>query len=273
MSFPANPYNGQVATQNGIIYEYSTSTNSWRRTFNNVIDQLFIGGLTQSTATNNGALVVAGGVGIGKNLNVGGSLNVTETFSVEGTAYLNPAGGDVYIEPTLNGTVVIYPDGVGTIDNMIIGSDEPQIGYFTDILVTDTSTSVSSSTGALVVLGGAGVGKDLYVGGNIYAQNFVGQNPTWYYTSTNYTATNGDRLLIDTSATTLTIYLPILPSIGDTIQFIDHSGTFASNNATFGRNGQKIMGLSEDLIVDVSFAANYLIYTGSDQGWKIGVIF
>lgn len=273
MSFPINPFNGQVTTQNGIIYEYSTSTNSWRRTFNQVIDQLFIGGLAQSTATNNGALVVSGGAGIGKNLNVGGSLNVNETFSVNGTSYINPIGGDVYIQPTLNGTVVVYPSAVGSIDNMIIGADDPQVGYFTNISVTSTASSVSSSTGALVVAGGVGIGKDLHVGGNIYAHNFVAPNATWYYTSTNYTASNGDHLLIDTSATTVTVYLPLLPSVGDTVQFIDYSGTFGSNNATFGRNGKNIMGTPEDLIVDVDFASNYLVYTGEAQGWKIGVIF
>jgi hypothetical protein len=32
------------------------------------------------------------------------------------------------------------------------------------------------------------------------------------------------------------------------------------------------MGLDEDLIVNVNYAANSLVYSGIDQGWKIGVI-
>lgn len=273
MSFPINPFNGQLTTQNGITYEYSTGTNSWRRTFNNVIDSLFLGSLTDSTGTNNGALVVSGGAGIGKNLNVGGALNVDQTLSVGGTVYLNPAGGDVFIEPTLNGTVSIYPDATGSIDNMIIGGDEPQLGYFTNLAVLSTANSFSTTTGALVVSGGVGIGQDLYIGGNVYAKNFIDTGGPWYYTNTNYTAVNGDKIFIDTSATTVTIFLPVTPNVGDTVQFIDFSGTFGSNNATFSRNGQKIMGTNEDLIVDVNFAANYLIYSGVLQGWKIGVIF
>lgn len=37
-----------------------------------------------------------------------------------------------------------------------------------EISVSNTKNSTSSSTGALVVSGGVGIGKDLYVGGNIF---------------------------------------------------------------------------------------------------------
>jgi hypothetical protein len=49
------------------------------------VDELKITGTKQSTAPNNGALTVAGGAGIAKNLNVGGNGVITENFSAVNT--------------------------------------------------------------------------------------------------------------------------------------------------------------------------------------------
>lgn len=334
MSFPINPVDNQQTIQNGIAYVYSTSTNAWRRTFNNVVDSFFIGASTQSTATYNGALVVVGGVGIGRNLNVGedvvingstqsatsgtgalivrggagigydlsvgGNIRASSTvqsndidegalvidggagiaknlyvggdFHLQGNAYLNPDGFDVYIQPTSGGTAVIYPDDTGSIDNMTIGLTEPASAKFTTVQIINTSNGTNSTSGSLVVSGGAGIAKDLHVGGNIYSNGQLLGGP-WYYTSTNYTAVAGDRLLLDTSSTAITVTLPATPTFGNTIEFIDYSGTFGTNNMTFARNGQRIMGVNENLVVNIDFAANSLIYSGPGQGWKIGVIF
>lgn len=272
MSFPSNPTDGQTTIQNYILYTYSTSTNSWRRNFNNTVDQFFISGLYQSTASTNGALIVLGGVGIGYNLNVGESVTIGDNLTVGGTVTLSPSAGDVFIEPSLGGTVVIYPSVVGSMDNVEIGADDPRNAYFRIVEVQDTGNSISTNSGALTVAGGVGIGQDLYVGGNIYSNGSL-LSFNWYYTSTNYSASSGDRLFVNTSATTVTVVLPLLPSVGDTIEFIDYAGTFGTNNLIFSRNGKKIMGFNENLIIDLDYAANTLVYSGSDQGWKIGVIF
>lgn len=269
MSFPTSPADGQKTTQNGIIYAYSTSTNSWRRDFNNVLDRLTIGGNYGSTDTNTGALIVYAGVGIGENLNVGGQLNVG------GEVNLSPNGSDVKILPSVGGTVLIYPDHYGYIDNMIIGGTLPRIGYFTDIIIEDSSNTYSTMTGALTVAGGIGVGRDLYVGGTIY-QNGLPISATgtfdWVNTNSNYTATSGIHIFVDTSIASFTITLPATPKIGDNVTFIDYTGSFGTNNLTFDRNGKLIMGLAENLIIDVPNAANFLIYSGSTVGWKIGAV-
>lgn len=269
MSFPLNPIAGQKTTQNGIIYVYSTSTNSWRRDFNNVLDRLVIAGSYSSTDTNSGALVVSGGVGIGENLNVGGQLNVG------GEVNLSPDGADVNILPGVGGTALLYPNQYGYIDNMIIGSTQPRIGYFTTVIVEDTSNAFSTGSGALQVAGGAGIGLDLWVGGTIY-QNGVpisgSSTFSWITTNSNYIAQSGNHIFIDTTNNPLTVTLPATPSVGDNVTFIDYSGTFGINNLTFNRNGNLIMGLAEDLIVDVPHAANMLVYSGSTNGWKIGAV-
>lgn len=125
--------------------------------------------LTQSTTTNNGSLIVNGGVGIAKNLNVGQELNVNGPGDVN----LIPLGANVNLKPTLAGTVEIYPvDTTGFIDNMNIGLTNPQNANFLNIQLstftaTSTATSVSADTGALVVNGGIGVAKDVYIQGSL----------------------------------------------------------------------------------------------------------
>ena len=78
MSFPLSPVNGQTATLNGIAYSYSTSTQAWTRVLSSTLtyNSIFLTNTTTSTSTNTGALIVAGGVGIGSNLTVAG----TSTF-------------------------------------------------------------------------------------------------------------------------------------------------------------------------------------------------
>lgn len=371
MSFPINPNDGQKTTRNNIVYTYSTSTNSWRRDFNNLLDRLTLGGNYESTSTTDGTLIVTGGTGISGNLNVGGNTELFGNLTVDGQVVLSPNGYNVYIEPGNGGSVVIYPNVYGYIDNMIIGGSHPKIGYFTDLVVEDTTQSYGTDTGALTVAGGVGIGEDLWVGGVIHGtvvgtitgattstQNIVGGSagkvvyqsntgttaftnvgntgsvlvsygigqPTfqnhielsgtatststttgaltvaggvgiqgdlniggsvtvggiplthiaggtpWKIIQTNYTATNNDRLMISTTVTAITVTLPLAPTFGDSVEFLDYGGSFGVNTATIARNNELIMGIPEDLVIDFPYAANTLIYAGIDEGWKLGAL-
>ena len=66
---------------------------------------------SDSSAYNNGSFIVAGGTGIGKNLNVGGSLNVSGNFNVTGT----------FTASNLNG----INSGVNTTDYISFGGLTP----------------------------------------------------------------------------------------------------------------------------------------------------
>lgn len=274
MAFPLIPTDGQKATINNIVYSYSTSTNSWRRDLTNLIDRLTLVGTYESTNTTNGTLVVYGGVGIDKNLNVGGDLQVDGDFSAGGQITLSPAGSDVYIQPSIDGTVVIFPSAYGSIDNMVIGGTTPKIGYFTDLVVESSATSTTPFDGALTVAGGVGIVKDLYVGGTIYGtlSSTSTTGTPWQIIETNYTATNRDRLFISTTVTAVTVTLPATPTLGDFVEFIDYAGSFGVNTATIARNSELIMGIPEDLIVDFAGAANTLIYAGPAEGWRLGAL-
>ena len=74
----------------------------------------------------------------GDNLNVT-TATIYDSFSVFGDVSITPVDQDVYITPTLNGTVYINPARTGYMDNMIIGANIPEAAYFTNV-ITDTLT-------------------------------------------------------------------------------------------------------------------------------------
>ena len=132
-----------------------------------------------STGTNNGTLVVTGGVGVSENLHVGGTLTtvgitVTGSLSlspVDANIQMNPSGtGGVVISPTGSGGLTVNPTAVGTVDNVNIGNTTRGTGKFTTLesngklLVTDATAATSTDTGALQVDGGVGINGALYAG-------------------------------------------------------------------------------------------------------------
>jgi len=385
MSFPVNPLNGQITTQNNIVYVYSSATNSWRRDVSNFIDRLLLVGTADATDTTTGTLVVKGGVGIAKKIAVGGQATLQSGLSVAGNSTftgiitalnavsLSPANANVTISPNNGGSVTIFPTSLGYIDNIAIGGNNARSGRFTTVEIINDTPSVGLGTGALTVAGGAGIVQDLYVGGTIYGkfqgeavvtatvtisigggvpgqvlyqsstgttgftnvgdtgsilvsygpnsplfQNFLNLSNSTNSVSTTtgalvvaggvgiggnlqiggdvtiggipllnlisgrpwkiisntstYQASTGDRLMINTTASIVTIILPVTPSLGDYIQFLDYGNNFDVNPAIIARSNEKIMGFSENLTIDVRSAANTLIYSNIAQGWKLGAL-
>ena len=151
-------------------------------------------------------------------------------------------------------------------------------------------TQDNAGTGAWVpptgTTGERPTGGNLYTGGIRYNSSLVtwegyngtqwtglgGGNPWQTQTadgSTAITVAANDRYFIDTTAGAQTANLPASPLVGDQVSFIDITGTFDTNNLTIGRNGNKIMGLEENLIVSTENAGIQLVYTGATNGWRI----
>jgi len=87
--------------------------------------------------------------------------------------------------------------------------------------------------------------------------------------SGNTTATAGSYYFVDTTSAPVTITLPASAVLGDTIRFIDLSGTFDTNNLTVARNSHKIQRDTSDLTVNTEGAAFDLIYSNTTNGWLI----
>jgi hypothetical protein len=125
---------------------------------------------TDSSSSSTGAITVAGGVGISKNLYVGVDLNVSGNSSVgtvtsgtwNGTTIAVANGGTGATTLTANG--VLIGNGTSAV------SAGANISYSTSTLTvpiinsTDTSQSTSTSTGAITLAGGIGIAKNAFFG-------------------------------------------------------------------------------------------------------------
>jgi len=96
-----------------------------------------------------------------------------------------------------------------------------------------------------------------------------GSSSTWQTKTSAYTASAGDKIIADTSSAAFTITLPASPSIGDTVEFLDGAGTHQTNNLTVARNNSNIEGGTSDLTADVEDCRWKMIFTNSNEGWKI----
>ena len=145
------------------------------------------------------------------------------------------------------------------------------------VFIVEDSTARSSSNYTLTVKTVSGTGLALPVGSTtvLYSDgtNITGKLQTkGYYTpSANYTAVNGDQVLVDTSGggigAPVTITLPASPAIGNEVHFIDSGSNLSSNNLTIGRNGSNILGSASDLTVSTNGSAFTLVYVNATRGW------
>ena len=150
---------------------------------------LYVGGQinatasTNSTSTSTGSLVVSGGVGVGSALYVGGQINATSpSASTSSSSGALVVSGGVGIGTTndasssTNGGALTVAGGAAIDKKLFVGGDIEIGGYanfldagtFAGVLnIDDDSQSTNVFTGAFSVNGGAGIGKNLYVGENL----------------------------------------------------------------------------------------------------------
>jgi hypothetical protein len=100
------------------------------------------------------------------------------------------------------------------------------------------------------------------------------ESSPWQITSTNISTTPGQRFFVSTNTGPVSVTLPGFPSLGDTVRVIDITsssfiglGNSLLNDITVLRNGEKILELEEDLIIDQARVSLEFIYTGSTVGW------
>lgn len=91
----------------------------------------------------------------------------------------------------------------------------------------------------------------------------------WNIASSNATMSANNGYFVDTSSAAKTMTLPSSPTLGDTIRINDLAGTFGTNNLTVARNGQKIQGVADNLLVDADQSSFGLVYSNSTYGWKV----
>jgi len=196
-----------VFTGPGVTGSVLVGRTSASPTFTNILS---LSGNIEATSTSTGTLVVTGGVGVGKNLHVGGTINgnlaggTTGSILIQtatnisywlgigpnafvlgsdgtrpfwqslgglsaGTAFTatnvgNGSAGQVVYQSTSGVSAFAGPGNTGEI-LVSRGIDGPV--FQNTLTLSNTQTSLSTSTGAFQVKGGAGFGRDVYIGGTL----------------------------------------------------------------------------------------------------------
>jgi hypothetical protein len=234
-------------------------------------------------------------------------LGQLSAISTNQTVTLSPLGtGTVTINPATTGAINNVAIGVtaaaaGTFTSLsatsvsgtgfssylasppAIGSATESTGKFTTLISTDVTASSSATTGAVIVAGGIGVNGVSYFGAAVY----LAGNPTdnlqaatkgyvdsaaggsWSTITTATLAVAGAKYFANTATASFTITLPATPATNTTIYIADLAGTFDRNNLTIARNSSLIMGLAEDLILNIKNVSIALVYSGVTYGWKL----
>jgi len=165
--------------------------------------------------------------------------------------------------------------------NSAVPTERAIVGYTqrdkmgTGHLVPPTGTTSQRPTGSSLFTGGIRYNSTLVTWEGYNGTQWTGLgggNPWATHTSdgsTYLTVAANDRYFIDTTAGAQIVNLPASPQSGDQVSFIDLKGTFDTNNLTISRNGKKIMGLSEDLVITQENAGLQLVFTNDTDGWRL----
>ena len=89
----------------------------------------------------------------------------------------------------------------------------------------------------------------------------------WVEKTSDYNLVAGDRIVVDTRDSAITLTLPASPSFSDEISIVDGTNYAATNNITVGRNGKKILASDSDFIINVDRASIEFMFYNDSQGW------
>jgi hypothetical protein len=164
------------------------------------IFELIVSSTETSVNVSTGALQVAGGVAVAKNLYVAQTATFVSDLAVQGNIFatgelnvtgqsgvnLNPQAASVTIQPTLGGTISIQPSATGYMNNMLIGEFNPQNAYFLNAhannfigLATTATNLDNGSLGSIPYQTGSGRTSFIEIGstGTVLTSN--GTTATW----------------------------------------------------------------------------------------------
>ena len=144
-----------VSSSSGSLSVVSDAGN--KLTYNPSTSVLSVLGTASSISTTTGAVVIGGGLGVGGNINVGGN--------VSGVGSITTITSGVYSWVFDNtGNLTLPTTGIA---NISAGTSTIYVNTGSAIVINNTATSTSITTGAVVIGGGLGVKGNINLSGNI----------------------------------------------------------------------------------------------------------
>jgi hypothetical protein len=194
-------------------------------------------------------------------------MNVRFYATSNGTLSFEGNSGQMFsITNDLTGTIFSVNDISGIPSLEIDANGKVSIAHFGG----NVGIGTSNAQYKLDVAGTANITSNLIVQGvdvipTLIAAFEKANTGVIVVTGTTQSAIKDKRyVLANTSATTVT--LPATPTLGDTLYILVANGL--SNNV-IGRNSSKVMGLDEDMTIDIANTSIGLIYIDTNLGWRI----
>jgi len=215
-----------------------------------------------SVSTLTGALRVAGGVGIGGDVYIGGTTYISHSLipTANNVALGSPTNpiADLFL-----GANSLYVDTVklsatGTTMNVLSTSGPVLLNVAAGIFTTSTN-STSTTSGALVIGGGVGMGGTLYVGGDEILSGNLAVN------GGDITTNNATVNLVNNTATTVNFAGSATAiTIGATSGYVAIRNTQAvSNSVTGALRVAGGVGVGGNLFVNDTITATNLVIKGA----------
>lgn len=259
---------------------------------------LTVGSNKLTVASGTGNTVIAGTASIGSDLSVN-----TNKFTVAGSTGNTAIAGTLDVTGALGVTGALTASSTAAVTgNLSVNTDKFTVAAATgntavagtlavtggtaltsDLAVNTNKFTVAAATGNTVVAG------TLQVAGAVTSTSNITINATptadtdaatvavvktlaggnWITKTANYTAVSGDLIFADSSTNAFVITLPATPAVNAKVRIHDVASKWHTNPVTVARNGSTIMGLTEDLLLNVKNATVDLVYSGATNGWRI----
>ena len=193
-------------------------------------------------------------------------------------SYSNTVNRVTITAPATSSTLTIANDKTLTVNNSLtlagvdtkiltVNNSLTLAGADDKTLSLNASVTINTTTSNAVIL-------DLRAGGTVAYTSDIGGSgltPTAIKTSVSspYTALANDLVRCDTSTAVFSVTLPVAPSDGTIIGFVDVKNTFLSNPLTVLANGKTIESDNTSFVIDVSGAYLEFLYVGLTGNWKM----
>ena len=138
-----------------------------------------------------------------------------------------------------------------------------------DNLQNQCGANIISESANVITIGASGDTVTLAAGAS---QSGFGRSGSvnWDTTpkTTGFTAVSGNGYFVNTTASAITVTLPLSPSAGAIVAIADYNGTAITNNITVGRNSSNINGSATNLTINANYSAVTLVYVDATSGWR-----
>ena len=152
-----------VPTVNG-LYDLGSPSNRFRTVYT-----LSTNAATETQASSDaGLLQIHANVLPGDHKDVGILGNITDA----GSGFANSYAFFGYQYATDNFVYKITPNNAATMGNSVVYDGVYGNTQFGSSFLSNTTNSTSTSTGTFIVAGGAGIARDVYVGGTVYSNSY-----------------------------------------------------------------------------------------------------